>query len=337
MTPSWAQLVDRFCRQYFQLEPELEYPPDQILRLAEVQDAIYASLFADSAVRCGPPERYRAKTLKDLVTRIEAAIDDWDEHAVSDHLMSTLALLLANPLPPEEASVQERCHVTYRLPLLACASRCGDGNAPGITLLEKRALISAAGTTGLRTWEAALHLGQYLCLNPGVVAGKRVLELGAGTGYLSILCAKYLSSAHVIASDGSDDVMSNLADNMALNHVQDTARVSLENIKWGHEDGQVSGGPPVDVILGADITYDRSMIPALVETLMYLLGLYPGVEAYISATQRNEHTSAVFLGACHGNSLDVEDLRFPVPPRQQQDGPFYADQVAIRICRVSRA
>lgn len=76
----WAQHVDRFCHQYLQLEPELDYPPDQMLRLAEVQDALYESLFAPGAARGGPPERYRAKTFKKLVTRIEAAIDDWNEH-----------------------------------------------------------------------------------------------------------------------------------------------------------------------------------------------------------------------------------------------------------------
>lgn len=251
--------------------------------------------------------------------------------------MSTLSLLLANPLPLEAASVQKKCKVTYRLPLLGRASHGEDGGAPGITLLENRALISAAGTTGLRTWEAALHLGQYLCLHPGIVAGKRVLELGAGTGYLSILCAKYLSSAHAIASDGSDVVMSNLADNLVLNRVQDSARVTLEKVKWGHEDGQLSECQPIHVMLGADITYDRSVISALVETMMHHLGLRPGVEAYIAATQRNEHTFAAFLDACHLNSLDVEDLRFPVPSRAQQEGPFYDDQVAIRMWRVSKA
>lgn len=248
--------------------------------------------------------------------------------------MSTLARLLASPLPPEAAPAQTRCRVTYRLPLLA---RGVGGDVPSITLLENRALLCAAGTTGLRTWEAALHLGQYLCLVPGVVAGKRVLELGAGTGYLSILCAKHLLSAHAMASDGSEDVMTNLAGNLMLNRIQDSPRVSLEIIKWGHGAGQQSGARPVDVVLGADITYDRSVVPALVETIAHVLGLSRGAVAYIAVTQRSEHTSGAFLDACHLSGLEVEHVRFPVPARPMQEGPFYSDQVAIQISRVSKA
>lgn len=170
------------------------------------------------------------------------------------------------------------------------------------------------------------------------MAGRRVLELGAGTGYLAVLCAKYLSSAHVVASDGSDDVLANLADNLALNGVGDSARVGLGKIKWGDDGGLPRwDGAPAHVIVGADITYDRSAMPALLETMAHLLGLRAGAEAYVSMTQRNAHTVSVFLEACHGNGLHVEPVRFPVPRRDQQQGPFYADQVNIHIYRVTRA
>ncbi|POR31818.1 Protein-lysine N-methyltransferase EEF2KMT [Tolypocladium paradoxum] len=345
MARPWMQHVDRFCHQYLQLEPHLDFPPGEVLKLADVQDAVYSRLFADDAVQYGPPERYRVRTLKELVSRIETAIDDWDEHAVSDGLMSTLSVLLCTPLPPEATSVQQRYYVTYHLSLLAREQSPGHDatvvNQPGVTLLESRSLISAAGTTGLRTWEAALHLGQYLCLNPSVVAGKHILELGAGTGYLSILCAKHLASAHALASDGSDDVVNNLADNFFLNHLQDSSGISPMDVKWGHalvgtEEERWNGGQPVDVVVGADITYDRSVVPALVGTLADLFRLYPRVEMYISATQRNEQTFQAFLDACQKSRLDVGDVQFAVPPRDQQEGPFYNDQVAIRICRVSK-
>ena len=71
--------VDRFCRQYLQLEPQLDFPDAHLLKEAEVQDSIYARLFA-GAVQYGPPPRYRLRTLKELVSRIEASIDDWEQH-----------------------------------------------------------------------------------------------------------------------------------------------------------------------------------------------------------------------------------------------------------------
>ncbi|KAH7325736.1 putative methyltransferase-domain-containing protein [Stachybotrys elegans] len=335
---AWKSQVERFCHEYLQLEPSLDFPDDAYLREAEVQDTIFGTIFAEGAVRYSPPPRYRLRVLKQLVARIEASISDWDQHAVSDDLMVALSVLLATPIPPETDSAQQKCYVTYHLSALPRAQPA----QPCVTLLENRFLISAAGTTGLRTWEAAMHLGQYLCRHPSIVSGRHVLELGAGTGYLSILCTKHLDAAHVIASDGSDDVINNLPDNFFLNGLQDSPRVVPMDVKWGYalmgtEDEAWNGGRPVDVVLGADITYDDSVIPALVGTLLDVFALHPRVEVYISATQRNIKTFQVFLDKCRLNHLDVEDMRFEVPPRESQDGPFYNDQVAIRICRVCRS
>lgn len=248
--------------------------------------------------------------------------------------MSTLSVLLATPMQSEAESVQQKCYVTYHLSGLPHEPN------PHITLLENRSLIAAAGTTGLRTWEAALHLGQFLCQRQDIVHGKRVLELGAGTGFLSILCARYLGVPHVIASDGSEDVINNLPENLFLNALQDSPLVTPMDIKWGHalvgtEEDTWNGGRPVDVVLGADVTYDASVIPALVGTLDDLFSLHPGVETYISATQRNEETFRAFLRACETQGMMVRDEQFGVPARQEQEGPFYNDQVPIRICRVS--
>ncbi|CAH0017978.1 unnamed protein product [Clonostachys rhizophaga] len=338
MSKVWSKEVDRFCHQYLQVEPTLDFPSPEFLRLSEVQDALYALLYADGAVRYGPPARYQTKILKELVAKVEASIDDWDQYEVSENLMSTLSSLLATPVPGEAASVQQKCYVTYHLSALPASAELRHD----ITLLENRSLISAGGTTGLRTWEAAIHLGQYLSRNPAVVQHKRILELGAGTGYLSILCADHLDAAHVIASDGSDDVINNLPDNFFLNNLQDSTKVIPMEVKWGHalvgtEDEKWNGGNTVDVVLGADVTYDKRVIPALVGTVLELFDLFPTVEVYIAATQRNEETFSVFLDTCKKNALVVEDMEFPVIPRGLQEGPFYSDGLAIRICRLSRS
>ncbi|KAJ4227980.1 hypothetical protein NW759_004068 [Fusarium solani] len=339
---STTRQVNRFCHQYLQLEPELDFPEPALLKTSQVQDALYTRLFADDAVRYGPPPRYQLRVLKELMSRVEASIDDWDEYGVSDDLMSALSVLLATPLPAEVSSVQKKCYVTYHLSdLCQEASLESASRAPHITILENRSLISASGTTGLRTWEAALHLGTYLCQNKGLVQDKRILELGSGTGYLSILCANFLGSTHVLASDGSDDVINNLPENFFLNNLQDSTRVVPMEVKWGHalmgtEEEKWNGGRAVDVVLGADITYDKSVIPALVGTIQEVFDLYPRVEVFISATQRNEKTFQVFLDKCQANGLAVEDLEFEVPTRERQEGPFYNDKVAIRICKVSK-
>ncbi|KAK0629449.1 putative methyltransferase-domain-containing protein [Bombardia bombarda] len=327
--------VTRFCRQFLQVEHLLDFPDDDLLRDDAIQEHLYERLFAGHAAAFPPPPRYRLRVLKELVAKIESCITDWDKHGISENLMSTLSGMLSQPLPSEMTAVQQKSYVTYPLSTM----QQGGFEDAQITLLESRSLISASGTTGLRTWEASLHLGQYLCANPSLVMNKRVLELGAGTGYLGILCAKYLGSDHVIASDGSDDVINNLPDSLFLNGLQGSDKITPMELKWGHallgtEDQAWNGGDEVNVVLGADITYDASVIPALVATLGELVGLYPGVVMLIAATERNRETFQSFLHVCERRGFTVSHEIFPVPSKSEQQGPFYNDQTPIHICQL---
>lgn len=267
------------------------------------------------------------------------SLSDSISQGVSDELMSPLSELLALPLPSELTAVQQRSYVTYSPSLL---NQPNSSHAPHqITLLESRNLLYAAGTTGRRTWEAALHLGQYLCAKPSLIQGKRVLELGTGTGYLAILCAKFLGATHVIASDGSDDVVANLPDNLFISGLQGSDCISVMDLKWGHglvgtEEAEWNGGKPVDVIIGADVTYDKSIIPPLAGTLDELFVMFPLVTVVICAADRNRETFEAFLEVCCKRSFSVEEVDFPVPRKEEQRGPFYSDAVPYRICSISK-
>ncbi|KAL7622704.1 hypothetical protein AAE478_006382 [Parahypoxylon ruwenzoriense] len=331
--------IDRFCRQYLQLERDLDYPSSALLRDADVQDTLYRRIFADGALPYPPPRRYQLRVLKELMSKIETSIEDWDLHEVSEDLMTTLSNLFALPLPSEATAAQQKSYVTYTLSLLGQHDPPAPFSLAQITLLESRNLVSAAGTTGLRTWEAALHLGQFLCSNPSLIQAKRVLELGAGTGYLSILCAKFLAPTLAIASDGSDDVVANLPESFYLNGLQESRRIQAMDVKWGHalvgtEDQYWNRGKPVDIVLGADITYDKSIIPSLVGTLEELVGMFPHITILIAFAERNRETLGVFLGICEKKCFSIEEIDFKHPPGQDQQGPFYSDQVPIRICRI---
>lgn len=70
------QQITRFCRQYLQLELDLDYPDGEVLRDEATQNTLYSRLF-DGQVT---PPRYRLRALKELVARIESSISDWDKH-----------------------------------------------------------------------------------------------------------------------------------------------------------------------------------------------------------------------------------------------------------------
>jgi len=253
--------------------------------------------------------------------------------------MNQLSSLLVSSLPSEATSAQQKSYVTYTVSSLPLQ----DQVPPTITLLEARNLVAASGTTGLRTWEAALHLGDYLCEHQDMlVGGKSILELGAGTGYVSALCAKHLAASHVIATDGSEDVVASLSTNFYLNGLQDSTLVEGKELKWGQaliggEHPEWNGGRNIDLVLGADLTYDGSRIPALVSTFGDLFDLYPQVKIIYAATVRNPKTFEKFLETCRANKYVVEEIKFGIAKAEDQEGPFYSDQVPIQLCLITRS
>lgn len=174
--------------------------------------------------------------------------------------MTCLSTLIASNLPSEATAAQQKEYVTFSCLPPSTFGADQDASEPTITLLEKRHLISGSQTTGFRTWEAALHLGSYL-LQPvlsRLVRGKSVLELGAGTGFLSILCAKHLGARHVTATDGDEGVIEALKENLFLNELEDAEAVNASVLRWGRGlkgtwVEEECDDFPYDLLIGADI------------------------------------------------------------------------------------
>ena len=186
--------------------------------------------------------------------------------------MTCLADLLANHIPLASESAQQKCYLTYTVPSpsLFCAE---------LTLLETRSVLASSGTTGLRTWEAALYLGTFLSSASGLdlIKGKTILELGAGTGFLSILCARHLEARFVLATDGSAEVINDLESNIRLNELGNTNLIIPAILKWGHlfPDNPLNGDSRTyDLVLGADVVsalFCRSFIIDLSVTQRFRL------------------------------------------------------------------
>ncbi|KAK3676208.1 hypothetical protein LTR78_003958 [Recurvomyces mirabilis] len=335
-----------FRRQYLQLvEPDfLAWPPKVLLKDPHIQSWVYKKLFdAKHTIRL-PPEQYQIRALKPLLAKIEQSIDDEEEDEISDELMTHFSTLIATTLPPETTAVQQKTYVTFScLPPSASTSLDDNGNEPTATLLERRHLISGSRTTGFRTWEAALHLGSYLMTSDGrpLVQGRNVLELGAGTGFLSILCAKHLQAKHVTTTDGDEGVVESLRENLFLNDLDDELKVLTSILRWGQglrgtwveEDCE---SWPYDVVVGADITYDKVAISALVATLRSLFDMRPQLEVIISGAVRNAETFETFRHACSRNHFSVEDVEFQPKPMREQIALFYATAVPLKILKISR-
>lgn len=135
---------------------------------------------------------------------------------ISDHLTEHLVYLQSIAETPEIERMQRKIVVTYLAPFYRPRN---NQKEPFIHIPERPNLISYEGTTGTKTWPAALHLGTYLSREGRhLVTMKRVLELGAGTGLLSILCNLY-EATFVLATDGTHKLVRDMySDNVYPNH-----------------------------------------------------------------------------------------------------------------------
>ncbi len=103
-------------------------------------------------------------------------------------------------------------------------------------------------------WAGGQALSRYLLDNPGLVAGRRVLDLGAGSGLQAIAAAK-AGAAHVLAADIDKLALAACRLNATANGVQ--LAVTADNLL---------AQPPAadwDVILVGDLYYERQLADAV--------------------------------------------------------------------------
>ncbi|KAG6825888.1 hypothetical protein H0H93_016980, partial [Arthromyces matolae] len=134
-------------------------------------------------------------------------------------------------------------------------------------------------SVGLQSWGSCIRFGKRICKNPSYFSlppspaytpnrPLRVLELGAGTGLLSILAAKLLRDASlpptIIATDFHQDVLANLKINVNSNlpsssssssNTPSTPLVQVQALDWAYPNTSSPFDTPFDVILAADVIY----------------------------------------------------------------------------------
>jgi predicted nicotinamide N-methyase len=118
---------------------------------------------------------------------------------------------------------------------------------------------------GFLLWESAVGLASLLAEQPQLVSGKRVLELGAGMGLPGLVACSV--GATVWQTDHEARALALAQTNAAQNGVTGLQHFVADWRTWMHN-------TQYDVILGADILYERAMHPHLVP--IFRQNLAPG-------------------------------------------------------------
>ncbi|KAK1940690.1 Protein N-lysine methyltransferase METTL21A [Phytophthora citrophthora] len=128
--------------------------------------------------------------------------------------------------------------------------------------------------TGLTTWDGSVVLAKYLeHRRRADIAGRRIVELGAGTGLVGISAA-LLGAREVILSD-LDYVVDNLAKNVAemIKHEASFGRsiesvISTRLLDWFNPPTNLGD---IDILLASDVVWVEELIPPLVATFDILM------------------------------------------------------------------
>lgn len=233
-----------------------------------------------------------------------------------------------------------------------CNSNNGDGATSvyftipqqgfsSIKLLEQRQTLSVDGSTGYRTWEAALALSEYIVSNPSTFIGKNCLELGAGTGLVGILLASM--GCHVDITDGDEGIVKQLYRNVDIQPSSTKSNLHVSKFDWSDTQFVDENGITTrleennwDMILGADVVYEIDSVYALTGLLSRLLLVSNNEKknafALICITRRKPESLELFINECNNIGLHVslcDDFD------QREDTFFYSKAGGIDLWKVS--
>ena len=257
----------------------------------------------------------------------QVAFRDGGDERIEGILDRAADLLSSSSGPSASSSVSQ----TYRIPSRVSTGKDGTALAPSSPLVEiiiKEGSINSCehgGAVGMQTWESAMVLAKCIAEDPGLfmpLRGSesstnqfqggpiRVLELGAGTGLVSIAVAKIASrhiqhriassdspddpKVEVFATDYDETVLTNLHENLSHNGpygygVSVTSRpldweyyYRLSTVCDGNEqkdpfptttmlEGEDDLFHSFDIILAADVVYEIHQAEWLRAAIQYLL------------------------------------------------------------------
>lgn len=106
-------------------------------------------------------------------------------------------------------------------------------------------------------WAGGQAVARYVIDNAPLVAGKRVLDVGSGSGMVG-LAALWASAATVVCNDTDSVAATAIALNAETNELQAGLNIAIRDM-LDEPTMAEDGGPLYDTVLAGDICYERDM------------------------------------------------------------------------------
>ena len=183
--------------------------------------------------------------------------------------------------------------------------------------------------TGGDAWKGSWALATLLNLRRAQLTGKRVLELGSGTGLLGISCA--LSGASSVIVTDLPYVLPLIQKNVKSAVVQEI--VSVFEWDWNNPRPTFDSELPFDVIVAADVVYDPEKLDSCSAAIRAAADVcVEGGWIYVALSYRSQLESE-FLNGIQQWAL-VEDLDSTADSEVEQSFFTQLDKACIATWRI---
>jgi hypothetical protein len=183
--------------------------------------------------------------------------------------------------------------------------------------------------SGQFMWEGSRIICSFIKSNKDLVAGKNVIELGAGTGLVSIVAKLVCNANQVTATDGDHVAMGIIRENLVMNK----APVEAAFLRWG-EQIQLPDIGRYDVIVAGDVIYKEELPPLFFRTVKDILSASMPTKPcvlFLCHIPRGGVTHEQVQKVAKGIGLDILILPFTLPEDCENDWGHKANLYKVTI------
>ncbi|WEW57947.1 Protein-lysine N-methyltransferase efm6 [Emydomyces testavorans] len=182
---------------------------------------------------------------------------DHDGHSIPDATSSN----------PEELAISESLVPTREIKMATTLQFTFDGLLDPPLQLKEDPKEGCGG----HIWPAGMVLAKYMLrTHRSDLLGKRIVELGAGSGLVGLAVARGCKIDSPVYVTDQTPMLALIEENIALNELSGSAIAAL--LDWGDSSALSTLPSHPEVILAADCVYFEPAFPLLVSTLDKLMG-----------------------------------------------------------------